>query len=191
MCAMHSTLLARGSVVLAVLLAFATFARTVWSEDPAAPAARTVILLRHAEKATDGDARDPHLSEAGKKRAEALARLLSKAGATKLYSSEYQRAKETLAPLAAAAGVEVQAIGAAKSADLVTELQKLPAGGVAVVAGHSNTVPAIAKALGATIQGLDAKGYLDEASFDRLFLVTLPPAGAKAAPTLVELRYGD
>ncbi|HJS70263.1 MAG TPA: hypothetical protein VJ744_05600, partial [Gaiellaceae bacterium] len=61
---------------------------------------------------------------------------------------------------------------------------------VAVVAGHSNTVPALAKELGCELPGLVLEpGYgevLAHDSHDRIAQVILPADGA---PKLVELRY--
>lgn len=153
----------------------------------------TVILVRHAEKATGGDARDPDLSPAGEARAAALARLLGAAGVTHLYASEYKRTQATLAPLAAATKLTTTVSGAAKAAELADTLRALPAGSIAVVAGHSNTVPDLARRLGAPLAGLtDSKNgpVLPEEAFDRVYAVTLPPRGVEAAPTVLELRYG-
>ena len=165
------------------------------AEPPARPVAssRTVILLRHAEKGSD-DRRDPSLSEAGEARARALARLLSKAGVTQLFASEYKRTQATLAPLAAALDVPVVAHPASDSAGLVRRLRALPPGSVAVVAGHSNTVPELAAALGAALPALSETprgAMLAEEEYDRLFVLSFLATPAPGAPALLELRYGD
>lgn len=151
---------------------------------------RTVILVRHAEKDPQGDARDPGLSEAGRKRALALQKLLGSAGVTHLFSSEYQRTRQTLEPLAKELGLEVRALPAAKPEELIAALAALPAGSVSVVAGHSNTVPDLVQRLGGVIPGLTdgAKARsLPEDRFDRLFVVSGSGAGASA----LQLVYGD
>lgn len=180
----------RWIVLLAALIA-------LWSalaaQQQAPPPARgsTVILVRHAEKDPKGDAKDPGLSEAGIARAEALARLLAPAKPTQLYASEYQRTQSTLAPLAAKLGLKVEPQPAAKSAELAERLRALPEGSVSVVAGHSNTIPALAEALGGHIEGLE-KGQLGENEFGRVFVLTLPPAAAKGiATTTLELALGN
>ena len=161
-------------------------------------ACTTVFLVRHAEKAKD-DPRDPSLSEAGEARAEALARLLGSSGVTHLFASEYKRTQDTLEPLSGAAGLAnlilpVKVVPARKADVLIGELRGLPHGSVAVVAGHSNTVPAIASALGCELTTVEKRGQarmLAEDEYDRLFVLTLPPDGAKGvAPSFVELRYG-
>ncbi|MFN0243831.1 MAG: histidine phosphatase family protein [Planctomycetota bacterium] len=167
-------------------------AALAWQSTPraTAPAARTVVLVRHAEKDPAGDPRDPSLSEAGRGRAAALAHALSRAGVTHLLATEYHRTQETLAPLALKTGLTVQAIPAASVDAWTKALDALPAGSVAVVAGHSNTVPALAQALGGTLAGLTSttRGpQLREDEFDRLIVITQPGSGC--ATTTLELSY--
>ncbi len=83
--------------------------------------------------------------------------------------------------------------------ELVKELRNLPDGAVAVIAGHSNTVPDLVQRLGGKPTGLEEHpkhGWLlahDE--YSRMFVVTLHrPAGQADAPGnftgCLELRYG-
>lgn len=160
----------------------------------AAPLARakTVIVLRHAEKDASGDPADPHLAEAGQRRAKALAALLRKSGASALFASEFHRTRDTLAPLATELGLTVESLPARDPAALVKRIDALPAGATAVIAGHSNTVPAILAALGAEWPGVVENGKpknLAEDAFGRVFVVSLPPAEARAhvATTTLEL----
>lgn len=160
---------------------------------PAVPV--SVFLLRHAETAADTRTEpDPDLSEAGRERAAALGRLLGHAGVTRLYASEFRRTRATLEPLATAVGLEVESVPAAEAARLVERLRALPPGSVAVVCGHSNTVPALVTALGGALEDLEthpsAGAVLPHDAFDRLALVVLP-SGEPAAPRTIELRYGD
>ncbi len=154
-------------------------------------APRSVFLVRHAEKAADPGP-DPVLSEPGRARAEALAHMLGDAGVTHLFCTEYQRTRLTLEPLAAATGVEVEPLSARDVAGTAERLRALPPGAVAVVAGHSNTVPAIARALGGELSDLHDSQYgevLSEEDYDRLPLLILPAAAEPAAHVL-ELNYG-
>lgn len=161
--------------------------------QPSAPTAqRTVILLRHAEKDPASDPKDPALSRAGEERARQLARLLAKAGATRLIASEFRRTRTTLEPLAKALGLSVESRPAREVEALARELQNAPSGSVTVVAGHSNTLPKLATSLGAPITGLvGAKPELDDSDYDCLFVLTLPAADARVRPTILELRYGN
>ncbi len=153
---------------------------------------RAVFLVRHAEKEAE-PREDPGLTAEGAARAEELARVLGKAGVTHLFSSDFRRTRLTLAPLAERTGLEVVTRSARDVEGLVQVLRELPDGAVAVVAGHSNTVPAVAAGLGAELADLHEYPYglaLEESDYDRLPLVLLPPRGAQGAARALELRYG-
>ncbi|MFT5051532.1 MAG: phosphohistidine phosphatase SixA [Chlamydiales bacterium] len=157
-------------------------------------AALTVFFVRHAETETStSTTRDPRLSQDGEQRAASLARLLSRAHVTHLFASEYQRTQATLAPLAEQRTLDVSVVPAGKADDLVGTLRALPAGSVAVVAGHSNTVPQLVAAVGGQAAELvDHPKYgkmLADTEYDRLFVVQAPTFGEGDAATL-ELRYG-
>jgi phosphohistidine phosphatase SixA len=149
---------------------------------PAAPPATppdaiVVVVVRHAEKATD-DPRDPTLSEAGVARARALARRLHGTGLDAAYATQYRRTRLTAAPAAAAAGIQVQvraadANAASYGADLARELRALPAGSTALVVGHSNTVPGIV----AAISGQPAEQML-ETEYDRYTVIVIHADGS-------------
>jgi phosphohistidine phosphatase SixA len=151
-------------------------------EPALAAEARTVVIVRHAEKDSAGG-EDPALSAPGEARARDLARLLGASGVTHLFASEYRRTEETLAPLAAGTGLTVAERPARESERLLEELRGLPAGSLAVVAGHSNTLPGL-------VRGLAGRGpeTIGDDEYDRLFVVT---HGSGCEPALLELRYGD
>jgi len=178
----------------AALVALACLASSVATlTTPAPEPPVSVFLLRHAEtEASTQTERDPALSDEGEARARALAKLLAKAGVTHLFSSERERTRATLAPLAEATGIEVQAVPAGDPGAQVEKLRALAPGSVAVVAGHSNTIPGLVAALGGTMDDLVDLPRYGEAiyheSYDRLVLVTLAVGGASAAKT-IELRY--
>jgi hypothetical protein len=65
--------------------------------------------------------------------------------------------------------------------DAVVERIRRTRGGTVLVVHHSNTVPAIAEKLGATIPAIR------DDEFDRLVIMTLP---AQRASTVLTLRYG-
>lgn len=80
-----------------------------------------------------------------------LAALLRVAGEDRLLATAYRRAQETLAPLAAVPGLEVKILPAADLEAWKTVLEALPPGSTALIAGHSKTLPALARALGTEI----------------------------------------
>lgn len=142
----------------------------------AAPAARgeetVVILVRHAEKAA-GPARDPDLSDAGQRRARALAERLAAPPLAAVYATQYRRTLLTAAPIAAAHGLPITLRPAGESASGFAELlRRRHAGQRVLVVGHSNTVPAIAAALSG-----QAVEPMAEDEYDRGIEVRLPSRG--------------
>ncbi len=97
----------------------------------------TVILTRHAEKAATPP-KDPPLSEAGKKRAAALASMLADSGVDVIYTTEFQRTQQTAAVLAERVHVKPTVLPA-KDADALVKAIRARQSGVVVVVGHSNT----------------------------------------------------
>lgn len=146
----------------------------------------TVIVARHAEKAYVDD-RDPPLSAAGAARAEALADALADAGVTAIYATPYRRTRDTAAPLARRLGLDVRETPVrdgveAHAHEVARRAVAENPGGVALVIGHSNTVPAIVGALtGTTVDDLADDAYGD------LFIVQLP---AEGRPRLIRARFG-
>ncbi len=147
--------------------------------------ATVVVFVRHAEK-DPGGGRDPALSEAGVARAQALARTLDGAGLDAAFATEFRRTRQTAAPAARAAGIEVQvrpAAGtdpAAYGAALRDEIRALPAGSTVLVVGHSNTIPALVQ----VFSGQSAAD-MPETEYDRYTVVVL---GGEAA-RVVTSRY--
>lgn len=135
------------------------------------PRTATVILVRHAEASKEGA--DPSLTERGRARAQLLAGLLRAVGITALWATELARTRETLEPLADLVELDVGTYAARDPGALVRDHLESLDGGVAVVAGHSNTVPALTSALGGSLAGLDPRGYLDESEHDRVVVLPL------------------
>jgi phosphohistidine phosphatase SixA len=161
--------------------------------QPVAPV--TVILVRHAETTGDtsgGGSRDPGLSVEGAARAMRLAKLFAHAGVTHVFSSEFKRTQLTAGPLAKLAGKEIETVSARDTESQLEKLRALPAGSVAVVCGHSNTVPGMATELGGKLSRLEQHpqygGMLPHDDYSRIYVVTLPGANG-AAPRALELSY--
>lgn len=155
-------------------------------DDAPPPGATTVVLVRHAEKATD-DPRDPSLSAAGQKRAEALAAVLEAADVKAAYATQFKRTRATAEPLAKRLGLSVverpvTGAAAAYARDLAREVLAKQAGKTVLIVGHSNTVPDLVKAF----SGAAVAPITDE-EYDHLFIVVIPPSGAAR---LFKTRYG-
>lgn len=145
-----------------------------------------VVLVRHAEKQA-GD--DPELTESGHAAARWLAALLADAPVSYLEHSPFRRTTQTLDPLVAATSFEPVVADPRDVDALRDRLLALPDGALAVIAGHSNTVPQAVAALGGAVTGLDERGYLDESVYDRLFVVSLVRFGeAPVVAQTLELR---
>jgi len=71
-----------------------------------------------------------------------------------------------------------------RRADAGTGRPRAGLGGV--VAGHSNTVPQLAAAMGTPLSGLDERGYIPDAQYDRLVQVV---RGREVQPSLVQLQF--
>lgn len=138
-----------------------------------AQSSTVVIVVRHAEKASD-DPRDPTLSEAGQARAASLAKSLEHTSLDAVFSTQYRRTRLTAEPAAKAAGLDVQVRpidggnAATYAADLARDLRALPAGSTALVVGHSNTVPDLVQAISG-----QAAAPMPETEFDRYTVITL------------------
>lgn len=143
-----------------------------------------VFLVRHAEKARSreqGRGQDPDLTEAGRQRAKALARVLASAGITRIHSTDYRRTLDTARPLAEVLGLEVEIYDARAPRAFVSQLRESP--GRHLVVGHSNTTPELVKLLGG-----EPGTPIDEGSeYDRLYVLVLGPHGSVA--TILQ-RYG-
>jgi len=140
-----------------------------------ATAQSTIFIVRHAEKA---DAtKDPDLSEAGRARAEALAKTLRNANVSAIYATEFKRTQQTAAPLAKALGITVTILPAKDNAALVAKLRA--SNGNALVVGHGDTMPDLIKAL-----GISDPINIAENDYDNLFAVVLDQK-----PHLICLHY--
>lgn len=143
---------------------------------PAVYAQPIVFVVRHAEKANSGG-NDPELSDAGRARAEVLAKMLRDSTITAIYTTEFKRTQQTAAPLAKALGINATIVLANDTATLISKLRDLKEN--ALVVGHGNTIPDLIKAL-----GIATPINIAETDYDDLFMVEL---GEK--PRLIRLHY--
>jgi phosphohistidine phosphatase SixA len=139
--------------------------------------AQEVVIIRHAERASESDTDSP-LKKEGHDRALRLVTVLKDAGITAIYTSKFQRTIQTGAPLAKALGLTPSALS---ETELVKALKGLAANARILVVGHSNTIPQIVSGLGVT-----AKIANPVQGYDNMFVVTQRQSGAS---TLLHLRY--
>jgi len=146
----------------------------------------TVILVRHAERAT-APASDPVLTDAGTRRAQDLKAVLANAGVSAIVATQFQRTQLTAKPLADSLGLSpiVVRAGSPMQAHLDSvkaAVQRQAPGSVVLVVGHSNTIPAIIGALGGP-----RLPDLCDMQYASLFVLELPVSGP---PRLIRATYG-
>ena len=141
-------------------------------------AQKLVFVVRHAERADTGmqAQTDPPLSAAGESRAQKLAAMLADAGVKDVFATEFKRTQDTAKPLAMKTGVAVEQVGSKDTTLLIAKIKSHP-NDVVLVVGHSNTLPAILKAL----VGVDMA--IADNEYDNLFVV-VPATG-----TVTRIRY--
>ena len=144
--------------------------------DATAARDTVVFIVRHAEKSKG---KDPGLTAVGAKRAAALAKIVARERVTAAYATEYKRTQETVLPAAEGAGLTPTIVGARDVKGLAGRIRKT-IGGRIVVAGHSNTVPMLLRAL-----GVRERISLTDDDYGDLFIVRLTENGTK----MLRLQY--
>ena len=155
-------------------------------------ATTTVIFVRHAEKMTDAD--DPGLTAAGQRRAAELARQLVDAdvvpgkGVDAVYSTPYRRTEETARPVADALNLQVLPYEATDDADraeaAMDEIVRDHKGEIILVVGHSDTVPVMIGAMGASKN----VPFIEDDEYDNMYIVSIPWFGKTKT---IRVRYGE
>ncbi|MGB7925266.1 MAG: phosphoglycerate mutase family protein [Pyrinomonadaceae bacterium] len=166
--------------ILVVLIALSAL-----SCDRPQPASTTVLIVRHAEKASDAE--DSPLTEAGTQRAQALTRVAGDAGVNAIYTTQFKRNRDTAQPLAQRLGITVTEVPVNLTTPgdygktLATDITRKHAGQTVLVVGHGNTIASI-------IEGLTGRPpALGDIQYSDLFIVTLPPSGPAK---LIKAQYG-
>lgn len=150
---------------LLFLLSFNIFAQETLEKEQKVT---TYYLIRHAEKdESDKTNKDPHLTEEGKKRAKNWTTVFGDVKFDMVYSTNYNRTKETAGPTAKANNVDITFYDPRnlKLEDLIKETE----GKTVLIVGHSNTTPMLTNAL------LNEKKYnqIDESNNANLYIVTI------------------
>ncbi|HET7809667.1 MAG TPA: phosphoglycerate mutase family protein [Steroidobacteraceae bacterium] len=146
----------------------------------------TVVLLRHAEKQA-GAIDDAPLTPQGEQRAARLAQMFGDADrfgrVQRIYVTDTRRTQQTAAGLAQRLDLEPVVVEAKSSiSDLAHRVLRENRGGVALVVGHSNTVPELVAELADT----DRVPPIGDQEFDTLYVVTVPTIGR---PSVLRMKY--
>jgi broad specificity phosphatase PhoE len=151
-------------------------------------ATTTMIFVRHAEKALM-PIDDPGLSAEGKVRAAELARQLVDAdvvaGIDAIYSTDTRRTIETAQPVADALEVDIQIYQNQEDDEPVVDaMVNAHKGKIILVVGHSDTLPTMIAALGASKK----VPPIAEFEYDNIYVISIPWFGKTKT---IRLRYGD
>ncbi|MFK8020525.1 MAG: histidine phosphatase family protein [Pseudomonadales bacterium] len=130
-----------------------------------------VYLVRHAEKRLD-QGRDPELTNRGQHRADHYAEMFRDAGIGFIYSTQYKRTMDTVAPLALALKQEVIAYNPDKLDALARKIKA--EAGVYFVSGHSDTTPELVEVLG----GVAGAEIDEDHEFDRVYQLIINKDGS-------------
>lgn len=125
----------------------------------------TLFLVRHAEKQADGS-HDPKLTETGKKHSMQLANWFEDKNIREIWSSDYRRTRNTAAPLLSRLGLELDIYDPGDQVNLAAKL--LARQNTALVVGHSNTIPELARLICHCLIK-----DMDESEHDRLIVISV------------------
>jgi len=130
----------------------------------------TIYLIRHAEKeSAPTDSRDPLLSDCGTLRAKSLAGFFGKVDLEAIYSTDYNRTRNTAKPTANSKGITVKSYNPRALEDFALKLINLKQN--ALVVGHSNTTGALAALLAG--QSGDESYSMSEKIYNRIYQVVI------------------
>lgn len=140
----------------------------------------TYYFIRHAEKdRSDKTNKDPNLIQKGILRAAKWSLVFENIDFDAVYSTNYNRTKQTAQPTAEKKGLEVKIYDPRQ---LFSEaFANNTRGKTVLIVGHSNTTPAFVNAV------LGAKKYddIDDSNNANLYIVTISPSGEKSDTVLV------
>lgn len=139
----------------------------VCGTQSAAGQTKTIVLVRHAEKA-DSTSQDPELSSEGKQRAERLIKVAGKYKPGAFYSTNFKRTRDTVTPFAAKRDKPVEIYDPRKPKELIDTIMQSRTKRFVVV-GHSNTIPGLAN----LIAKKELFKNLDETEYTVIWLVRI------------------
>ncbi|MGK0358094.1 MAG: phosphohistidine phosphatase SixA [Bradymonadia bacterium] len=142
----------------------------------------TVVMVRHAEITADPD--DPHLSEAGKTRAAALAKALSDTRLSTIITSDTLRTKETADPVAAMLNIPTEsvAIDDTFAQDMVRRISNGYRDRSVLIVADAGALNELAKAF-----GINAGVKVARDAHDDIFVIEYDGELGQ----MVRARYGD
>jgi len=141
---------------------------------------KTFILVRHAEKVDDSQ--DPELSEEGIARSYYLDYMLEQLNPDAIYTSPYNRTRETIHQIAERYSIEPIVYDPQSQDILVKEWLESENGFTYVISGHSNTIPELANLL---LNRTHFEEDFDESDYGNLLIITV----TNNESNILHLRY--
>ena len=140
----------------------------------------TYYFIRHAEKdRSDKTNRDPNLIQDGVLRAAKWSLVFENIDFDAVYSTNYNRTKQTAQPTAEKKGLEVTIYDPRQL--FSEEFANSTKGKTVLVVGHSNTTPAFVNA----VLGTKKHDDIDDSNNANLYIVTISSSGEKSDTVLV------
>ena len=155
-----------------------TLTDTIFESFP--DTATTFILVRHAE--TTGSGSNPNLSADGQTRADRLSQILEKVNLNAVYSTNFNRTRQTAQPAATSKGLTITTYDPFAPGVLVDQVLASFPGGTVLVVGHSNTIPDILNEM----VGSNLYPDIGENEYDNFFVVHVSLDGTA---TVTHLKY--
>jgi phosphohistidine phosphatase SixA len=145
-------------------------------------AQQEVIMVRHANRPEPDTDPDPHLTDVGRCRAQALAKILKDAGVSAIVTSNTNRTRETAVPLAKLFSLPTKEIAVDENhvGAVYGEIKSRGDDAVVLYVGHSNTLEPLARRF--NYQGQFSLG---DDQYGNLFVLFLKGPN----PTLIRLHY--
>jgi phosphohistidine phosphatase SixA len=123
--------------------------------SPPIPYTYTVYLSRHFEK--QSNVSDPELTAKGNRQAEIFASLLDNKPIQHIYSTNYNRTKSSVKPLAESLNLQIEIYDPRAPSELISRVTSLQQD--QVILGHSNTIPDLVGRLGGKAQPISETEY--------------------------------
>lgn len=135
----------------------------------------TFYLIRHAEKdRSDAANKDPNLTNDGSIRAEKWAKILKNVKFDAIYSTNYNRTKQTASPLAVQNNLKISLYEPGHINGEV--FMRISKGKNILIVGHSNTTPQVANKL----LGEEKFVQIDDSNNGNLYIITIIKGKASA-----------
>lgn len=155
------------------------FTATSFAQDDNTERHTTYYFIRHAEKdQSDKTNRDPELTETGKERAKRWSDVFQNVDFDVIYSTNYNRTKQTAQPTAESKSLKVLLYDPRSLYS--EEFSEATVGKTVLVVGHSNTTPAFVN----TILGQRKYENMNESNNGNLYIVTITEGGEKMVQLL-------